>query len=1037
MAWTCRHPIAVISLSSVLVVAGAMCRPLLPVELLPDLNYPLLTIRTTFGSATPEEVEALITRPVETAAGTVSGLRSITSVSTEGLSVVTLTFAWGAPMSHVAAEVREKLDLITEELPHQVKPPLVMHYDPGAEPVATLALSGPEDSVWMRRHAEDVLKPQLECLPGVAAVRVSGGLVPEIQVSADRGRLSAHRLHLGNVADRIEAANINFPGGKILRGPLELPLRTVGRFSDLEHLRRLPIARGEAGGTVAVSDLAEVKQFPADRKGISRFNGKPAVLLSIVKEPSANTVEVCRRVRERTAIFAGSVASAMELVVADEQGPFVEEALHDLRDNVILGGFLAFLVLFVGLRNVRGAVLIIISIPISLVSTMAFMVAAGVTLNFMSVGGLAIGVGMLVDASIVVLESIHRHSVRCSDIFQAVGEGVAEVRASVISGTLTSVVVLVPIFFMTGVAQRLFRDFAFTMAISHLISLLVALVLLPALVVLTQGRVRETSACIPSRLQLLYGSWLRWALDNRVTVISASVVILVASVWGGVRLGFELLPNLDRDRFTVRLTLPPDSSLESLEKAVGALETRLRNIPEIRTVLTEAGVDPHADGAAGNATDKKLNEARMVVRLASGGSRLGIRDRVVDHLRTESWDKACGTVDFQLNESFLSSPAGGAENAQLLRVVGDDPGTLRDLGNLVVERLRQTGLFKDVGSRGNVWTEQIQVIVDRYKAAARGLSVEEIADAVQTAVEGKIVGKFMIGDRESDIRVRLRPEDRRDVLDIRRLPVGTTRLLPRSGGHNPAEHEDHSFRRLVPLEQVAELRTAQGPREILRIDRRRTVTVHGNVAGLAFTQGEEMARAEATALTLPQGYEIKSGLERVEIMGSLVSLSGALLVALMLTFVVMAVQFESIRLPLVIMSVVPMTIVGPVMVLHAAGIPVNVLVMMGAVVLVGIVVNNGILMVAYCHELREKGLPKGAAILEGCRTRLHPVLMSTATNVLGVMPVCVGWGSGAALRKALALTVASGLIASLFFTLLLLPVLYDLATRDSAESDER
>jgi len=1032
MSWAYRHPVAIVSLFTILVLGGLLSLPLLPVELLPSLAYPTLVVRTTFGDAAPEEVETLITRPVESALGGVTGLRSMTSASTEGISLVTLRFDWGTNMSLAAAEVREKLDTITEQLPRDVKPPLVSHYDPADEPVVTLAVVGDDAPEVLRRRAETVIKPDLETVAGVAAVRISGGSVPEIQVLVDRARLAAHALDLSTVVERIAAANINFPGGKIVTGGMDLPLRTVGRFRDLDQIRRLPVGHSPTAGTVRIEDIAEVKESTAERTSLSRYNGRSSVLLSIIKEPAANIVEVSRKVHEKVEGIQRSLPEGTRVLIADDQGPFIEQALKDLRSDVLWGSALALIVLFVGLRNTSSALLIVVSIPVSIVATMAFMAMGKVSFNFMSIGGLAVGVGMMVDASIVVLESIHRHSLRQRDLLAAVESGVAEVNASVISGTVTTVVVLIPILFMTGLAQRLFRDFAFTLGISLVISLLTALLLLPALVILTRSRGRYGEEGKASLVQSVYARCLGWALDHRTAVVGACLAVLVLSSWGLTRTGFQLLPELDEDQFTMRLILPPDANIQAVETAVDASEALLKDRPEVQAYVTDAGVDPKVELTSVQKVAKP-NEARILVTLKPGSYERGDREKVIKALRSSA-DRVTGArVEFLSSQSFLSRALGTMEGTQLLRLVGDDLTTLGGFADELVMRLTGDEHLKDVTSQGNVWTNQLQVNVDRYQAAARGLSVRDIAQALQTAVEGRIAGKFIREEKETDIRVRLRPEDRTSRDDLNLLPLRLGRRQgameqPALARSNPGGEDDD---RVALLEQVATLDPGRGPREILRTDRRRNVTINANVVGAAFSKGEEKASAAAAALQLPSGYEVQAGMERLELMSSMASLSLALLVAAMLTYAVMAVQFESVRWPFIIMLVAPMTIAGPTLIFNLLGIPINVLVLIGAVVLIGVVVNNGILLVDYTLTVERSGLPRRDAIIEACRVRLHPILMSTGTTVFGVLPLCFSWGKGAALRTSLALTVNAGLIASLFFTLFLVPVLYSLAAGKS------
>ncbi len=660
MYWSLRHPVSVIPLFAVVVVGGLLSWPSLPVDLLPSFSYPRLTIVTSFGQASPEETEALITRPVESAVGTIAGLRAMESVSSAGISSVVLLFDWGEDMHSAAAEVREKLDLIADELPRDVKPPLVLHYNPAEAPVAVMALYGPTaDSTELRTLAETALKPDLETVPGVAAVRVTGGLVREIQVRADRGRLAAHRTDLRTLVEKIENANINFPGGKIVRGTIEFSLRTVGRFKTLEEIRNLPVGAGSTGTVVRLADVADVVETHHDRTAISRVNGRPAVLIGIVKEPDANTVQVNAEVGERLTGLRRTLPQGARLEIAEQFGPFIENALTDLRNMVLGGSVLAFVVLLVSLRNTRSAVLIVLSIPVSVVSTLGFMGLFRVSLNFMSIGGLALGVGMLVDSSIVVLESIHRKRASIPDIVEASAHGIREVGSSVISGTATTLVVLVPILFMTGLGRRLFQDFAFTLAAALLISLAASLVLLPALLVLTHRGLpgepadadsrtavsgNDTDLCSldetldNSSMQTAYGRVLQWGLRHRVACIVLFAVVLSVSVWAMGRLGFEVLPDVEQGTFTVRLVLPPDSSLSVMERAIEKAEAMIRKHPGVLRYVSKAGTEPKRTQGDVDQVGKP-NEAEITVTLKpSMSGKTGVRDRIVETLR-------CGFAD--------------------------------------------------------------------------------------------------------------------------------------------------------------------------------------------------------------------------------------------------------------------------------------------------------------------------------------------------------------------------------------------------------
>lgn len=1021
------HPLAIAAIFAIFVFGGILSWPLLPVELLPSLAYPRLAVRTTFGTAAPEEVETLITRPVESALAAVSGLRGMSSVSTEGLSVIELKFEWGSKMSLVATEVREKLDPITEALPRNVDPPLVTHYNPSDDPIVTLALLGSKDLSDLRVQAETVFKPELETVAGVATVRVTGGLVREIQVLVDAGRVVAQNLDLRDLSNRLETANINFPGGKILQGPLELSLRTVGRFTTIDQIRNLPLLHGAAGGTVRVSDVAEVVDASVEQTSISAFNGKPTVLLSIIKEPLANTVEVSARIRKKVETIRSTLPAGTQLVVTNDHGPFIEEALSDLRRNMVLGSLLALGLLVLGVRTVKGSALIVLSIPVSIIISLGFMALGGVTLNLMSIGGLAVSTGMVVDASIVVLESIYRHKAQRNDVHEAIHAALREVSGSAITATITTVVVLVPILFMTGLAQRLFRDFAFTLASALIVSLLTALILVPAMVVLTErwGSVRPVARV--SGLKENYGKSLAWSMNHRGLIIAGTLAAMIVSIFGLTRVGFQLLPDLDSSQLTMRLILPPESSVRRLKEVIRDVEGTLSQTPEIASFVTEAGFDPKADADKAQ-KNTKSNEANIVVQLKEGVAGGRSRELVVESLRQSLSRLRDVKVEFLLNRSFLAQALGESENPQLLKVVGSDLDTLAQLGDRLVDILKKDPHLKDINCRGNLRTGQIQVVADRYQLASRGLSLEDLAETVRYSIEGKTAGKFIKEDKETDIRVRFRPEDRQNVEQLRMIPM---RPSGQKGGfeqpvapHAAGPQEDRGQTTL--LGRVAEVQFSQGLREIMRIDRRRAVTVNGNVVGEAFTKGQDTALHMAYAAGVPEGYEVLPGMESSELMSSLGSLMTAIAIALVLTYGVMTIHFESIRWPLVILLTLPTSIVGPSLALNLTGTPINVLVLIGAIVLIGLSAYNRILMIAYINELRGYGYSKREAIIEACKVRLQPILMTTGTALFGMLPLCLGWGSGSALTVSLALTVEAGLVASLLFTLFLVPVLYDL-----------
>jgi HAE1 family hydrophobic/amphiphilic exporter-1 len=968
---------------------------------------------SSFANASAEEVETLLTRPVEDAVATVAGLLAMTSVSAEGVSSVQLRFAWGTNMSMAAAEVREKLDLIADEFPREAKLPIVIQYDPTDTPIVTLAFTGALPLTELYTFSKTVLKPDLETINGLATVRVSGGLVPEIHVLVDPSRLFAHSLDFRVVAQALEAANINFPGGSLIKETIELPVRTVGRFKSIEEISLVPLGPGGLGGAVQIKDVAEVVPSHADQTSFCRVNGQPAVLLGIIKEPTANTVEVSRRLMQKLEVLRERLPNRTLLDVVDDDAPFIERSLADLRNDILWGSLLAFLVLLLFLRNVYSSISIMLAIPVSVIATFGLMSFFGVTVNIMSIGGMALGVGMLLDCSIVVLESLDRWYIKTREMLGAAARALAEVGASVTSGTFTTLAVLVPILFMTGMAQRLFRDFAFTMASCLILSLLVSILLLPAILLLsrTYQTLQLARTTKTPTIESMYRKAVSFVLRHEAAVLATWIILVVGSVLAIYRAGFELLPNIDVGRFTMQVTLPPATNIETLDKALRLIETIIGGQEHVGSYVVEAGTEQSKGGLEASQETGRPNEARIRVKLRPDSTKAISVNTIIETLRKKTSDLTDVKLDFFMDQGPLARILGAKGSPEVLHIMGDDLQKLKECADKVTDALKGRPWVTDLYCDGDVWTQNMRVTVDRFKAASEGISVDNIAQAVRTAIEGKVVGKFISEDKELDIRVRLKTKDMTTTDDLNNLPIkGGQRAVSLLGG-------------------IAEILVGKGPREILRTDKRRTIVVHANVKGVAAGTGAKSVLDIAKEQTLGSGFEVRQGSAQFEVMESLGSLSTSICLAAMMVYAILVIQFESLLWPLVVFTAVPVSIIGPAIALTLTGTSVNVMVLIGAVVLIGIVVNMAILMVATINDLRlrEKNLTN--AIVEGSAIRLRPILMTTITTVFGALPLCIFSGPADQLNKPLALTVVGGLLASAAFKLLGLPVVYQIAAK--------
>lgn len=1008
-----RHPIAVIALFSTLTLSGAIISSYLPVELLPNLKYPRLVVITSLENATAEEIETMITRPIEEAVGTVMGLKSLRSISSEGTSSVYLQFDWGAALSSSATEVREKLDLVADEIPREAKQPIVLQYDPTDTPILTLALVSTGNTTNLRQIAKTIVKADLETVSGVAAVRLTGGEEAEVQVLVDRSRMVAHQIDLKTITERLESANINFPGGKIHQGEIELPVRTVGRFSSLAQALETPLGMGGAGSAVKVKDIAEVKKGSRDRTSINRFQGTQVVLIGLIKESTANSIEVSKNVHSRITDITKRLPDGTKLVVVDDEAPFLTTTLGDLRKDILIGSLLAFLALLMGLRRIQSATLVMISIPVSVLSTFTFMALFGIHLNIMSIAGLALGVGMLVDGSIVVLEAIDRKSREAKSALEATVLAIKEVSSSVTTGTITTLVALLPIMLISGLSQRIFRDFAFTISVSLMISLLVAIVLLPCIIVwkLKISDISSSPSQLESMLRSFYRNLIEKALERPNRVVSIAAGILVLTLIVNSQFGFELTPQLNVGEFAIKLELPLNSGLEELEKKVDTLEGWIKKHAEIASFTTEGGIEQTKGGVETSQQIGKPNQAKITVKIKPDSPAYSDPTKIIEEIRKQAslWTDA--KIDFVFRQGPLSRILGGSDIPEILRIFGNDLLQLKTVSAKAQDLLAKSPHLKDVKVEGSSMTQQIQVNVNQNKSAARGISVEDVGKTVRTAIEGKTVGKFVEADQESDIRVRLNQKYRTTVEDLKQLPILSSR-------------DEMSL-----LGSFADFIPGEGPREVIRNDRRRSLSIHANPKDLSLSNAEKEARGILSAIDLPKDFQIGPGSEKAELVSSLGTLTSAIFLSALLVYVTLVVQFESFIWPLVIFSAVPMTLVGPTVATMFSGWTINILNLIGMVALIGIVANNAILIVAFVNSLRSQGTDVLPAIVQGCSIRLKPVLMTTVTTICGALPLCLDFSGAAPLNRPLAITVVSGLLASSFFTLILVPTIYLLVSK--------
>ena len=1011
-----RRRVSVVMAALAIIVFGVVAYGRLALELFPDITYPSLTVRTEFPDTAPQEVENLVTRPVEESVGVLRGLQSIHSVSRPGMSEVTLEFEWGADMDLLSMEVREKLDRLI--LPAETTDPVVLRYDPSLDPIIRLALSGTDDLTVLRRLADRQLKQDFETLKGVAAAQIKGGFEEEIQVDVDQDRLAALGLPLEAVRQVLGVGNVNLPGGALRGRDDQYLIRTINEYDDVAEIADLIVRRDERG-VVRIGDVAEVRRGVKEREEITRVDGAESVEISLYKEGDANTVTVAKRLRERLAAWQdGKLPPGTQLTVLFDQSHFIQQSVDEVRDAALVGGLLAILVLMLFLRDLRSTLIIATSIPISVVATFVAMYKLDITMNVMSLGGLTLGIGMLVDNSIVVLESIYRRRREGSSLYRAAVDGTSEVAAAVTASTLTSVAVFVPIVFVEGIAGQLFRDQALTVTFSLLASLVVAITLIPMLSAAGSRlpgdaeRRRETAAALPvddefatlpaatmtlGRFSHAFDALLRSSLRRRWLTLGIGFALFALSMVAVPLLQTELIPQLSEGEFFFEATLPEGASLAATDRALQVMERAADAEPGVDVQYATVGSRLVSGGLSVNTRAENLGQLNVVMKDRGDGA---AEAAVADRMRAAFADLPDLEARFGRPSYFtLKTPVE-------VIVFGDDLEDLRAYSLEIAADLAGVPGLVDVRSSLEAGNPELQVVFDRERLASLGLDMGVLSETLKNRVLGVVPTRFKEEDRQIDIRLRNRESDRHTVEDVRNL------ALPGPDGST------------LRLTSVADVREDRGPAEIHRLQQQRAAVVSANVEGRSLGAAVVDVRAALAGRPPPPGLTVELGGQNHEMQVSFDSLRFAILLAVFLVYLVMAATFESFLHPLLVLFTIPMALIGVVPALLLTGTPVTVIVLIGVVILVGIVVNNAIVLVDAINRLRRAGLPKAEAIVRAAHLRLRPILMTTLTTVLGLLPMALAWGEGAELRAPLAITVASGLLLSTLLTLIVIPAAY-------------
>ena len=1102
-----RRRVTIAMMTLTLVLFGLIALSSLKVNLLPDLSYPTLTVRTDYTGAAPSEIETLISQPAEEALGVVKGLRKLKSISRTGQSDVVLEFAWGTDMDQASLDVRDKMESL--QFPLDAKPPVLLRFNPSTQPIIRLALSPKHADesasseaeeirqlMELRRFADDDLKRKLEPVDGVAAVKVGGGLEDEVQVDIDQRKLAQLGLSADTVINRLQQENVNVSGGRLEEGSQRYLVRTVNQFATVDEIAnmllttrtasasnsgndqamRLAAASGDARVMAALSqqgsgassgslplrlkDVADVRQGYKEREAVIRANGREAVELAIYKEGDANTVATADALEAKLKDIREKMPSDIEMTPVEDQSVFIRHAIADVKVDAVIGGMLSILIIFLFLRDGWSTFVISLSLPVSIITTFFFMGQLGLSLNVMSLGGLALATGLVVDDSIVVLESIAKARERGLGVLEAAIEGTREVLMAVVASTLTTIAVFLPLVFVEGIAGQLFRDQALTVSIAIAVSLVVSMTLIPMLsslkgrpplefpdepageswhpdrrwqkpvaatgrglgamfryaffgvawavvrvfrgIVAVVGPVMRKASDLAmapyGRAEAAYLRMLPRALVRPWPVLGGAALAFVLTLAAIPLLGVDLIPQLAQDRFEMTAKLPPGTPLAQTDALVRDVQRLHGEDAGVRLLYGVSGTGTRLD-ASPTESGENIGKLTVVMEQAKREASL------TEALRATMKDHPSAQVDFARPELFALSPPLEIE------IEGNDLETIRVAGTRLAGMLRQNPHYADVKSTVEQGFPEIQIVFDQDRAAALGLTTRQIADAVVNKVRGNVATRYSFRDRKIDVLVRVRESERSSVEDIRRLIVNPTGATP------------------VELGSVAQVVSTTGPSEIHRADQRRVAIVSANLRDIDL--GTAVAEVQKMVAENPLGTDVgmRIGGQGEELGESIRSLLFAFGLAVFLVYLVMASQFESLLHPFVILFTIPLAMVGAVAALLLSRSPVSVVVFIGLILLVGLVVKNAIILIDKVNQLREQGVAKREALVEGARSRLRPIMMTTLTAVFGFMPLALAFGEGAEVRSPMAITVIGGLLVSTLLTLVVIPLVYDLLDR--------
>jgi HAE1 family hydrophobic/amphiphilic exporter-1 len=1011
-----KRPVTISMLIIALVIFGAISLPMLKVDLYPELNVPVLAVATSDEGAAPAEVEKLVTKPIEEAVGTVGNVKKVQSQSINGSSIVIIQFNWGTDMDQAALDVREKIDAVRGALPDQAGSPRVLKMDPNSMPIITLAMSGSKDVVELNKLAEDIIKPRIERIEGVASLTINGAKQREIQITINPEAMDAYGLTIDQIKQALSARNLSGTAGSVIEGDKDINLKVTGEFNSPQDIIQTPITLPQ-GAVIQLADVATITDGYKKVTQKTAVNGQPSIGLSVMKATGANTVTVAEQVRKELDEIRSLLPKGVKIETILDSSVFIEDSINTVVGHGLEGSLLAVVILFLFLNSYRSTIVVAIVIPISLIATFSLMYFTGQTINLISLSGLLLGLGSLVDFAVVVLESIYRKRQQGLKPDLASIVGTKEVGTAVMASALAQIAVFLPIVFVDGLPSMLFGPLALTVVFSHIAALFAALTLVPMMSsrLLTETP-KEAEDYINStskspmalfqkgfyRLSQAYGRLIHWALTHRKTVIISTIAALVVSV--GVFLtplvGKEFLPSYDQGSLTVQVKLPPGSRMEETESVLKEIEKIANSIPEKDLIYTSVG-----SGGSGGLSSSSSNTGSVELKLVAKDKRKRSTDEVIEEMRNRTKNIPGADITVKATDA---GGGGGMGSPIDIAISGDDLNTLKDVSETIVTLVKDIPGTRNVVSSLEEVNDEIQIKIDSNIASQYGITTGQVLSAIRTAFDGQVATKYRTGDDEIDVRMQFPVNFRGEINNIDSLMLSTP-----SGAR-------------VSVGQVATITKESMPQKITRSNQTRQVQVTGDIVGRDLNSVTQDINMKLKSLNLPEGYHVETGGQAKDMAEAFGSLSLAIILSVVLVYMVMASQFESLFYPFVIMFSIPPTFIGVVIGLLVTGENLGVMALMGYILLIGIVVNNAIVLIDYVNTLRKEGMERDEAILVAGPVRLRPIVMTTLATVLAILPLAFGSGEGAEGYAPLAIVVAFGLTFSTLVTLVLIPVVYTL-----------